>query len=415
MRILIHGLNYAPELTGIGKYTGEMGAWLAERGHDVCVITAPPYYPWWQVQAPYNAWSYKQEVHGSVRVYRCPIWVPKQPSAAKRIVHLATFALSSLLPFARVLQRERPDVVFTVEPSLAAASVAWAGARLAGVPTWLHVQDLEVDTALGLGLVAQGGVARAALAAEGRLMSSFDRVSSISGAMERRLASKGVAEDRIIHFPNWVDTHSFHPDAAAEFSRDRWDLSQEAQLVLYAGNMGRKQGLHRVLDVARQFAHERPDVVFLLVGEGAARAELQSKAEGLDNVRFHSLLPLEDLVILLAAADVHLVLQEKGAQDLVMPSKLTGIWASGGAAVVTAEEGSELHALTRSEQIAHCVEPDDLTALSGAIARLLDDAPFRAEMKGRARAYALAELDRDRVLERLEQQLEALCRDKSLP
>ena len=50
MRILIHGMNYAPELVGIGKYTGELGAWLASRGHRVTVLTAPPYYPQWRVQ-----------------------------------------------------------------------------------------------------------------------------------------------------------------------------------------------------------------------------------------------------------------------------------------------------------------------------------------------------------------------------
>jgi len=45
MRILVYGLNYAPELTGIGKFTGEMCSYLAAQGHEVRVITAPPYYP----------------------------------------------------------------------------------------------------------------------------------------------------------------------------------------------------------------------------------------------------------------------------------------------------------------------------------------------------------------------------------
>jgi colanic acid biosynthesis glycosyl transferase WcaI len=49
MKIRLYGLNFAPELTGIGKYTGEMAAWLAARGHEVRVVTAPPYYPAWKV------------------------------------------------------------------------------------------------------------------------------------------------------------------------------------------------------------------------------------------------------------------------------------------------------------------------------------------------------------------------------
>ena len=49
MRILIHGINFSPELTGIGKYSGEMAEWLVAQGHEVRVVTAPPYYPEWRV------------------------------------------------------------------------------------------------------------------------------------------------------------------------------------------------------------------------------------------------------------------------------------------------------------------------------------------------------------------------------
>ncbi len=51
LRLLIHGINYAPEFVGIGRYTGELGAWLQSQGHAVTVLTAPPYYPSWRVPA----------------------------------------------------------------------------------------------------------------------------------------------------------------------------------------------------------------------------------------------------------------------------------------------------------------------------------------------------------------------------
>lgn len=55
MRILVYGINYSPELTGIGKYTGEMVEWMAGQGHEVRVVTAPPYYPQWQVGEHYSS------------------------------------------------------------------------------------------------------------------------------------------------------------------------------------------------------------------------------------------------------------------------------------------------------------------------------------------------------------------------
>ena len=69
MKILVYGINYSPELTGIGKYTGEMVEWMARQGHDVRVITAPPYYPQWKVGERYSAW---RAIHSTIS----PVYLP---------------------------------------------------------------------------------------------------------------------------------------------------------------------------------------------------------------------------------------------------------------------------------------------------------------------------------------------------
>jgi colanic acid biosynthesis glycosyl transferase WcaI len=76
-RILVHAINYSPELAGCAKYTTEMCEWLAARGHDVTVVVPPPYYPQWRVAAPYRKWRYATSVESGVRVRRTPIWIPK--------------------------------------------------------------------------------------------------------------------------------------------------------------------------------------------------------------------------------------------------------------------------------------------------------------------------------------------------
>jgi len=97
LRILLLGLNYTPELTGIGKYSGEMMEWLAGRGHEVRVVTTPPYYPAWRVGEDYSWWKYRKEISpNGVQIYRCPLWVPSRPSGISRMVHLGSFATSSL-------------------------------------------------------------------------------------------------------------------------------------------------------------------------------------------------------------------------------------------------------------------------------------------------------------------------------
>jgi colanic acid biosynthesis glycosyl transferase WcaI len=107
MRILIYGINFHPEPTGTGKYTGEMARWLASRGHEVRVVTAPPSYPHWRVFSGYSSWKYSRErlhlrddrkISGvpraqcpDIEVFRSPIWVPENPKGAKRLFHGASF------------------------------------------------------------------------------------------------------------------------------------------------------------------------------------------------------------------------------------------------------------------------------------------------------------------------------------
>src|SRR6266481_5846474 len=132
MRLLIYGLNHAPEPTGIGRYTGEMAAWLAARGHDLRVIAAPPYYPAWRVVAGHSGWRWRRERRDGALVFRCPLYVPPRPRGATRLLHLASFAVSSL-PVALVEAIAwRPELVFAVAPALASAPGALLAARLAG-------------------------------------------------------------------------------------------------------------------------------------------------------------------------------------------------------------------------------------------------------------------------------------------
>src|ERR1039457_2732753 len=111
LKILVYGLNFSPELTGVGKYTGEMAEWLAVRGHEVRVVTAPPYYPHWKVGSGYRAGWYETEHWGGSRVWRCPLWIPAKPGGIKRLVHLASFAFSSF-PVMLGQALWRPDVVW---------------------------------------------------------------------------------------------------------------------------------------------------------------------------------------------------------------------------------------------------------------------------------------------------------------
>ncbi len=405
MRILLHGINYSPELTGIGKYSGEMAEWLAARGHGVRVVTAPPYYPAWRVRTDYRAWSYKTEPAtgpDEVRVYRCPIYVPRHPSGRTRVLHLGSFMLSSL-PIMLSQAQWRPDVVLTIEPTLMSAVAGLMTARIAEAVAWLHVQDFEVDAAFGLGLLdIEGRARRVAEMVERRTMRGFDHISTVSEKMMQRLPEKGIPVEKTVMFPNWVDTDAIAPLEGPSRLRRQLGLGPDRVVLMYAGNMGMKQGLELLPLLAQEFAPD-PRIHFVFCGDGAYHAQLAGMLRGAANVTMLPLQPFDRLNDLLNMADIHLLPQRPDAADLVMPSKLTGMLASGRPVIATAAQGTQVAIALGSCGIT--VPPLDKPALFAAVRMLADTPAMRHALGVAARAHAVEHLGRERVLERFEAEL----------
>jgi len=372
MKILIYGLNFSPELTGIGKYTGEMVHWLTQQGHQCRVITAPPYYPDWTVNKNYSSWRYRKEVIDETKIYRCPLWVPKHPQTIKRLLHLTSFALSSLPVLIRQLSW-KADVVICIAPAFFCAPGALLYSRLSHAKSWLHIQDFEIDAMVGLGMTPRiKWLTRFAYALAKTVFRKFDRVSSISNTMCQTLQKKGASTNAVTYFPNWVDTAIISPNGDAKKYRQRWNVDNNDIMILYSGNLGKKQGLDLILDTAKSLSNEIR-FRFIIVGEGAEKDHLIKKAKQLqlNNIQFHPLQPYESLPDLLCAADIHLVLQKRGTADAVLPSKVTGILAAGGHAIITAEENTELgHILKENPHIATLIPPESKNHLINAINKL---------------------------------------------
>lgn len=404
LRLLIYSANFAPEPTGIGKYSGEMAAWLAAHGHEVRVVAAPPYYPAWKLDPAYAWPPYRVERWQGVDVWRAPLWVPPQPGGLKRVLHLVTFAMSSLpVMLAQVLWR--PQVVLVVAPALVCAPSGWLVARLAGGKAWLHVQDFEVDVAFQMGLLKGTLARRAILAAERWLLRRFDRVSSISRRMRERLLDKGVAPQRVLDLPNWVDVEHLRPLTGPSPYRAELGIAADAVVALFSGTLGNKQGLMLIPEAARLLAHQ-PEIVFVVCGDGVMKPALHAACVGLPNVRLLPLQPAARLPELLGLADIHLLTQSPGAEDLVLPSKLSGMLASGRPVLATCREGTEI-----AEVVANCglvVPPEDATAFAAAVASLAAAPERRAAMGLVARQIAVDRMSVGGVMAGLVAQLKQL-------
>lgn len=401
MRILIYGINFSPELTGIGKYSGEMADWLADHGHEVRVITAPPYYPEWQIRKEYKNF-FSLEKSKNLSIIRCPLYVPSKPSAIKRLIHLLSFSISTFIP---VLGSAfwKPDVVIQVVPTLFCSIQTLLLAKLVGAKSVIHIQDFEVDAMFDLSIAKTSFFKKNAFWLEKKILNSFTVVSTISKGMLDRACKKEIDEKKLLFFPNWSEVARFENQSKDPKFLIDLGINPEKKLVLYSGNMGEKQGLESVVHAANCFKKNH-DVQFIMVGDGVVKEKLKKLSSDLNltNISFFPLLPYTELPYLLASADCHLVIQKKGAADAVLPSKLTNILAVGGNSVITASSDTTLGFLCAEfPRIAVLVEPESVEALVAGIERaLLMPMPNKI-----AKKYAKDFLDKDMILSRFEKDI----------
>jgi colanic acid biosynthesis glycosyl transferase WcaI len=408
MKLLIVGINFAPELTGIGKFTGEMARWLARRGHEVSVVTTRPYYPEWKRPPGLSGWTWRWESWEGCRVLRSPLYVPRRQTGLQRILHLASFGLSGLPAALVSVTRVRPDVVMVMAPTLFSAPGALLAARLVSAKTWLRVLDLEVDAAFELGFIHNRTLISVARKIERWLLARFDIVSTISTRMREAIARKGVPARRLILLPDWVDTERFRPLSPPVPLRGELGIPAEQCVALYSGSMGKKQGLQHVIAAARilgQGSGSSP--LFLLAGAGPMRSELEDAARDLPNVRFLPLQPFDRFNEFLNVGDIHLLPQQRDASDLVMPSKLLAMLAAGRPVIATAPPDSEI-ARTLTD-VGVVTPPEDPQALAAAISALAADPARRRTLGEAAARLARSTMHSETILRGAEATLAALA------
>ena len=289
LRLLIHGINYAPEFVGIGRYTGELGAWLRSRGHAVTVLTAPPYYPAWRVPAAYRRPAWRREWLDGVEVLRAPLYTPARVTGKGRMLHELSFGASCLAWWPTLWARSW-DAVLAVCPLLQSGLVPALLARRRKVPFIFHVQDLQLDAARELAIIRQPLLFACLERLERFLFTRAQAVTTISRAMAARIRDKGVPPERVHLLPNWADLEDIKPGERRNALRRELGLKDEI-MVLYAGNMGEKQGLEVILDAAAITRYNQA-IRYVFVGEGAARKRLMDRARrlALETVSF---LPLQ--------------------------------------------------------------------------------------------------------------------------
>jgi colanic acid biosynthesis glycosyl transferase WcaI len=408
LRIHVLGINYWPEKTGIAVFNTGRAEYLASCGHHVTMCTAVPYYPEWKIAGEYRHHLLAREQRHGVDIRRCPLYVPSRVTPLRRVAHEASFVAAALL---RSLFCRRPDVLFVVSPPLGLAAAAVVLAWLWRVPYVFHVEDLQPDAALDLGMLRPGRLTRFLYAVERLAYRKAALVSTITTPMRDRIVAKGVPPARVAQFSAWADPELFALSTGRDDAALRAELGiGHGTVVLHAGNMGVKQGLD-VIVAAAERTRSVTDLTYVLVGDGATRPALEARvrASGLANVRIIPLLDNDRFLRVLALADICLVTQQRSVADIVFPSKVVTLLAAGKPILASVTAGSEVARVISTSGGGEVVEPEDPDALVSAMMSLRDDGRRRARMAADGRAFAATRWDRTVTLAYLEQMVRAVA------
>lgn len=367
-KVTIVGINYAPEVTGIGPYTTAMARALTEVGARVHVITGIPHYPQWSVEdAAYDTGNYWHESDHGVRLTRCRHWVPPQSTLKDRARMESSFFARAL----RILLRDRSELVIAVTPSLAGLGVAAAGSGRR--PFAAVVQDLTGNAASETG--AGDRVGAGLRAAEYGLLKRCAKVGVITSDFGRTLTEAGIRDDQLVDLPNF--SHIAASTSSTMEARRRLGWRADRFTVVHTGNMGAKQGLHTVIEAAALSYEYGADIDFVLMGDGNHRAMLESISTGIPGLRILPPASAEDYPYVLAAADVVLINELPGVKMMSLPSKLTSYAAAGKPILAAVDpDGITAHYLG-AMQFGHVVQSGDALTLLDAARSLRDNAIHR--------------------------------------
>ena len=395
MRISIHTMYFLPDFGSAPILINELASDLAARGHNVEVVTTIPR----QRPPELKGLFYSRRRENGFVVKR--FWTNAAPHPIARLIAWNIYTAGTIL---NALTLRKADILLLRTPPLQLGLTGFLAAKLRRVRVVLSVQDIHPDLSIESGILRNRAAIRFAQGLERWVYGISERIVVIGDGFLKNLLDKGVPREKMTMIPNWVDTDFLKPFPKDNPISRKYGLHDKF-VVMYSGtiSISSDRALEHVLEAAATL-RDNKDVVFVIVGEGLKRAELQKRAGalGTDNVQFLPFQPYGDLPHLLASSDVLLVPLDKEKSQVSVPSKLYNFLAAGRPVLGLAPPDSEVAALIRANRCGEVVPPDDIAGIRGMVLRMKGDPDARREMASNARRYVADNFSRKMIMDRYE-------------
>ncbi len=402
-RVWVASELYYPEDTSTGYFLTGIAEGLATE-YEVSVLAAQPTY------AARGRRSPARERVGGVEVRRCWSTTFPKDTSLLRLVNLATISLSFFLAGLRSFRQGDVVIAVTNPPTL--PFLIWVAARWRGSRFVLLIHDIYPEVLVATGFLRRDGlVARALSRLVAALYARADRIVVLGRDMKELVHGKCPScEDRIWIIPNWGDTSEIRPAPKSENTILRELNLVDRFVILYAGNIGRTQGVDALVEAAG-LLRDRQDIAFLIAGDGARRlwVEKTIAEKKLGEVRLLPRSPRSDLGVLLGACDAAVISLMPGMTGISVPSRLYNVLAAGRPILAIAEPESELARVVIEEGAGKVVAPGDGSAIAAAIIEMSQDKKSLFEMGERGRAAAVGKYSYPRVRDRFRNLVEDLA------
>jgi len=339
---------------------------LVRQGFEVEVITGFPNYPRGRVYPGYRVRLIQKEVIDGVAVTRVPLYPSHDQGVMGRILNYASFAVSSL--FYGLFFAKKADLMYAYHPPLTVGVSAALLRFFRRIPVVYDIQDMWPDTLRATGMLPNERVLKFVGKVCDWVYKHVDHIVVLSPGFRRILTQRGVSSAKIDVIYNWCAEGAIL-DRGCDLPAGFPALGFR---VLFAGNMGKAQALHAVLEAAELLLHEAPSARFVFLGGGVEVDRLMAMAEakGLANVSFLPAVSMNEVGTYLGAADALLVhLKWDPLFRITIPSK-TQAYMAAGKPIVMAVDGDAAD-LVREAKCGFVAESENPRSIAEAVTQLM--------------------------------------------
>jgi glycosyltransferase involved in cell wall biosynthesis len=390
MRMLIIHQAFTTGKEPGGTRHFELACHLQRAGHEVVIIASDISYLTGQSSVVRRGLLTRQILPEGIQVFRAYTYPALHRSFFWRFISFLSFMVTSLWAG---LRAGPIDLVMGTSPPIFQAVSAWLIAFLRRRPYLLEIRDLWPEFAIDMGILTNRLLIFLSRGLENFLYAQADHILVNSPAYRDYMKARGISIARVSLIPNGVETTMFNPQSSGEEIRNRWKLNGRF-VVTYAGALGLANDIPTILQAAA-YLRNRPNVLFILVGDGKERPWLEGQAKKmkLENVLFTGVQSKAQIPDILAASDACLAtLKNIPMFRTTYPNKVFDYMAAGRPTILAID--GVIRQVIEAADGGIYVPPGDAAALAEAVGYLADN-PHRAQAMGlAAREYVVRNFDR---------------------